>query len=277
MTTDLARCAALCGGDTAAATLMSRLLFWQRRAFLCKGAGPPYVVFSRARWCDDTGLTLKQFTRALAALQRSGLVESDRGLWKNRVTGLHRLAGPALALAGGTINCAPEGTTDCAPEGTIYSKEEVMKEESKALPRGRGRARDLVSGYQKEHGLDQLVGGKFSQAAVRRVWEAAWAQHYPGEPRAGLPGWRLKHLADKARERGGLAAVAAAVSGWQSLSHALTDRYGIKVGARPHAAVLVDNWDLVAIWAGDPQPARAAPEDQPRTVKIVKPDAKYET
>jgi hypothetical protein len=70
----------LAGGDLAAALLLMRIADWFKSATLKRG-GREWVVKTRNEWCEDTGLSVGQYNRAIAWLKKLEIVAVEQHLF----------------------------------------------------------------------------------------------------------------------------------------------------------------------------------------------------
>lgn len=86
-------------GSHAAAMVLSQIFYWHEgnrlRIFR---KGHKWLVKSRAEMCEETGITLQQYKRIIPLLIDKGLIVTERGLFKNRVTPFIRITEQGWAL-----------------------------------------------------------------------------------------------------------------------------------------------------------------------------------
>jgi hypothetical protein len=78
-------CIAL-AGDVVTGTLLAQIVFWSlpdatgkpKGGILCREDGHRYIAKTRVQWMAETGLTLKQYKRAITILKNKGIVEVRR-------------------------------------------------------------------------------------------------------------------------------------------------------------------------------------------------------
>lgn len=109
------------GGDLAVGSLLAQVHYWSlpsangKSKLRVKRDGHLWVAKTREEWCRETGLTLKQYKRAIAILKAKGLVESRvMKFGPNTVTHLRLRAeafDASLAFVRGIDVEAPNGPT----------------------------------------------------------------------------------------------------------------------------------------------------------------------
>jgi hypothetical protein len=102
----------LAGKHGKASILLLRLLYWTKRADIVKN-GHRWVVKSRQEWLEDTGLTLDQYKYAIKHLVDAGLVETTRGIFRNRMSPFLRLTERVLERMDGA-DSANQLAGDCS-------------------------------------------------------------------------------------------------------------------------------------------------------------------
>jgi len=73
-------------GDVVTGTLLAQIVFWSlpdatgklKGGILCREDGHRYIAKTRVQWMAETGLTLKQYKRAITILKNKGIVEVRR-------------------------------------------------------------------------------------------------------------------------------------------------------------------------------------------------------
>lgn len=111
------------GGDLATGLLLSQLVYWFKPGKTGKSKltivrdGRRWLAKSREDMCAETGLTLKQYKRAITVLIDLELVQVERHLFAGKVTPHIWLDTERLALAGQTIG--PKGTNPIDAKGPI--------------------------------------------------------------------------------------------------------------------------------------------------------------
>lgn len=126
----IARTRTVAGG-----ALLYRMAWWFTKA-KTDDDGALWYARSRAEWLEDTGLSLKQYNKALAELKELGLVETRQRLYGNRNISCFRITEKGLS---GDTQVSPQGehpsvpgvvTPECALSGDT-PKEGSKKRECK--------------------------------------------------------------------------------------------------------------------------------------------------
>ena len=213
-----------------AGVLLYRIAFWQPRATRRLDDGAPFIARTAEEWCgDETGLTAKQYRRALKRLRDDGHVESEYAVFGTRRMLHVRLSGGAMWDLVGQGDQAQEGVVPRAPQGAVSRPcgatplgplgptditmqqtsnnkgDDPMDSHPIGSKRG-GDAKALMAAFETDKPtLEDLLTRPPSIANMRRILGCIHRNMYFGEP---VDGWALRHAllaaglyADKA-ERG---------------------------------------------------------------------------
>lgn len=103
MLNPIARCMAATGRSSTATLLMLRLNYLENHSKLSgvKKHGERWIVFSQQQWCAETGMTLKQYTKALSLLKTLGLVDTRVYLFSGALTTHMKLSDKGSTLMRG--------------------------------------------------------------------------------------------------------------------------------------------------------------------------------
>lgn len=263
-------------GDVNAGVLLHQLKYrFKMDDTLLEFAGRRWVAQTGECWCEEAGLTAKQYKRALGILKDRKLVEvrhhkvRPHHRWRTTFIRLPTAeAGSATSL--GAAQCGPtKDHTDVVPQGAVHSgpdgdlptavpggtpnKENYLPgevQEGNFVP----EAQKAFNSSDEKNGQGKGSNKQVSKKAIERVWLDAHANAYPETevtPFAGSDWNSAKMLVEKLGDDAP-AVVEAAVRRWDSFLDALLAARGLyKQGNRPSLFKLSSNADVALNWWKD--------------------------
>lgn len=305
MPNPLARCQ-LATKNTKAALLIYRLAYWMPKARI-KRDGFLWVARSRSEWCDETGLSIDQYNRALRRLKDIGLVVAEQHLFagKNvthmRITELGQKAigaGDEDKACSNTegVGCSKiEGlkhsglaSHECSESATLYTQGDTYKEvlhgESGTTPAKGSEGLIKKKGYSDKNEVTQK-SELTHKPSTPSSWESLWRQtifEVYGEQSPAFTGkqWgQLKHFVKACPQGTAFEVMKFCLQNWALFSIDAKSAAGLKKSPeRPdlgfllkHVGPAVNAWnDSLKPKTMVASPAKAAKAAKVATPKLAK-------
>lgn len=125
-------CHTICHGDLVVAALLSQVVFWYlpneqgQSKLRVHRHGVWWIAKTRAKWMEETGLTLEQYKRALNSLKRKDLIEVRKMRFGGDAISHIRLL---HSIAGALVGNPPTGWSKThQPVGGSYANQELSTE-----------------------------------------------------------------------------------------------------------------------------------------------------
>jgi hypothetical protein len=114
------------GGDLVVGSLLSQIAYWSKNdkkgktKLRVKRGGMLWIAKTREQWMAESGISLKQYKRAIVVLKDKGIVETKLMKFNGVPTTHLRLKGEVRP--DGTIRLDPNGPPHCTPTDHLYTE-----------------------------------------------------------------------------------------------------------------------------------------------------------
>ena len=266
----LAHCIEI-AGDVNAGVLLSQISYrFKYEDALLPLEGKTWIAQTANCWCTETGLTPKQYKRALAILKKERLIDVTHA----KVRRHQRWQTTHIRLADGfedTSPLVPERTTasspskahlSVAPAGTDKLREKPTREDNKeALAPTVQKAGEKRKRKKAEEDNEEKVTQLATRKEIETMWISACGAVYPDwtpTPFAG-PDWNDARILIEKLGKDAPAIVDAAVANWSCFTNALERATGLyNQGNQPNLHKLATYADVAINWWRDESPTSSA-------------------